>query len=223
MSKLKSHKIPKPIYPSKLTNCSKTLHSTVASPPSSLPKIQKEPSTAKCSQVQSNEVYTRFEPKILRPEQKNRNFTEDIFKHPFFNQSNSILRKISPNFVSRITLCSPGNVLVSIKQGTNSSQTAKVHGANRGPTRFLSAPDGPHIGPMNLAIRDYLRQRPLVSRSHIYARLQWVKGHSRRIYMLSTTIRWSIPTAYRWLSFPNPYINAQIQYDSTFHLAVCEL
>ena len=31
---------------------------------------------------------------------------------------------------------------------------SKVHGANMGPTWVLSAPDGPHIVPMNLAIRD---------------------------------------------------------------------
>ena len=30
---------------------------------------------------------------------------------------------------------------------------SKVHGANMGPTRVLSAPGGPHAGPMNLAIR----------------------------------------------------------------------
>ena len=30
----------------------------------------------------------------------------------------------------------------------------KVHGANMGPIRVLSAPDGPHVGPMNLAIRE---------------------------------------------------------------------
>ena len=29
----------------------------------------------------------------------------------------------------------------------------KVYGANMGPTWVLSAPDGPHVGPMNLAIR----------------------------------------------------------------------
>ena len=29
----------------------------------------------------------------------------------------------------------------------------KVHGANMGPTWVLSAPNGPHVGPMNLAIR----------------------------------------------------------------------
>ena len=30
---------------------------------------------------------------------------------------------------------------------------SKVHGANMGPTWVLSAPDGPHVGPMNLVIR----------------------------------------------------------------------
>ena len=33
---------------------------------------------------------------------------------------------------------------------------SKVHGANMGPTCVLSAPDGPHVGPMNLAIKDFL-------------------------------------------------------------------
>ena len=32
---------------------------------------------------------------------------------------------------------------------------SKVHGANMGPTWVLSAPDGPHVGPMNLTIRVY--------------------------------------------------------------------
>ena len=31
----------------------------------------------------------------------------------------------------------------------------KVNGANTGPTWVLSAPDGPHVGPMNLAIMAY--------------------------------------------------------------------
>ena len=30
---------------------------------------------------------------------------------------------------------------------------SKVHGANMGPTWVLSAPDGPQVDPMNLAIR----------------------------------------------------------------------
>ena len=36
----------------------------------------------------------------------------------------------------------------------NVTPDSKVHGANMGPTWVLSAPDGPHVGPMNLAIRD---------------------------------------------------------------------
>ena len=34
---------------------------------------------------------------------------------------------------------------------------SKVHGANIGPTWVLSAPDGPHVGPMNLVIWDLIR------------------------------------------------------------------
>ena len=33
---------------------------------------------------------------------------------------------------------------------------SKVHGANMGPIWVLSAPDGPHGGPMNLAIREHI-------------------------------------------------------------------
>ena len=32
----------------------------------------------------------------------------------------------------------------------------KVHGANMVPTWVLSAPDGPHVGPLNLALRGLL-------------------------------------------------------------------
>ena len=39
---------------------------------------------------------------------------------------------------------------------------SKVHGANMGPTWVLSAPDGPHIGPMNLAIK-VIHRTPLLS------------------------------------------------------------
>ena len=38
---------------------------------------------------------------------------------------------------------------------------SKVHGADIGPTWVLSAPDGPHVDPMHLAIRTYLQQRPI--------------------------------------------------------------
>ena len=31
---------------------------------------------------------------------------------------------------------------------------SKVHGAHMGPIWVMSAPNGPHVGPMNLAIRE---------------------------------------------------------------------
>ena len=40
----------------------------------------------------------------------------------------------------------------------NKIPDSKVHGANMGPTWVLSAPDGPGVGPMNLAIRDVYLQ-----------------------------------------------------------------
>ena len=39
------------------------------------------------------------------------------------------------------------------------SPDSKVHGTNMGPTWVLSAPDGPHIGPINLAIRVAFRHQ----------------------------------------------------------------
>ena len=39
----------------------------------------------------------------------------------------------------------------------NTNPDGKVHGANMGPTWVLSAPDGPHGGTMNLAIREMYR------------------------------------------------------------------
>ena len=45
---------------------------------------------------------------------------------------------------------------------------SKVHGANMGPTWVLSAPDGPHVGPMNLAIRDIISYHVLIKSGHTY-------------------------------------------------------
>ena len=43
----------------------------------------------------------------------------------------------------------------SIKsEAYNNNPDSKVHGANMGPTWVLSAPDRPHVGPVNLAIRE---------------------------------------------------------------------
>ena len=40
---------------------------------------------------------------------------------------------------------------------------SKVHGNHIGPTWVMSAPDGPHVGPMNLAIRVYMFVKSLAS------------------------------------------------------------
>ena len=54
--------------------------------------------------------------------------------------------------------------LITVFRGDNANdkahsqiiQDGKVHGANMRPTWVLSAPDGPHVGSMNLAIREFL-------------------------------------------------------------------
>ena len=56
---------------------------------------------------------------------------------------------------------------------------SKVHGANVGPTWVLSAPDGPHVGPMNLAIRDvHASIYPINSSTHCIRHPHLLNGHS---------------------------------------------
>ena len=45
------------------------------------------------------------------------------------------------------------NVPIGFDFLTQTLPDSEVHGANMGPTWVLSAPDGPHVGPTNLAIR----------------------------------------------------------------------
>ena len=59
---------------------------------------------------------------------------------------------------------------------------SKVHGANMGPTWILSAPDGPHVCPMNLAIwedANYSRQLQQEIKVAIGFRLE-------KLYLLNT-------------------------------------
>ena len=49
------------------------------------------------------------------------------------------------------------DVIMLMKLVCGNNPDSKVHGANTGPTWVLSAPDGPHVGPMNLAIRENVR------------------------------------------------------------------
>ena len=71
---------------------------------------------------------------------------------------------------------------------------SKVHGANMGPTWVLSAPVGPHVGPMNLAIRDaFHRVRgPSLNtrRTKLTFLAIWVVSCCHRIFVLYLT-NWS--------------------------------
>ena len=50
---------------------------------------------------------------------------------------------------------------------------SKVHGANMGPIWLLSAPDGPHVGPRNLAIRGCSLRYELLSSSDLSIDSLW--------------------------------------------------
>ena len=64
---------------------------------------------------------------------------------------------------------------------------SKVHGANMGLTCVLSAPDGPHVGPMNLAIRDvpgcswYHRRRGPCTYSTAHIDRSWLH-HGNKLF-----------------------------------------
>ena len=92
------------------------------------------------------------------------------FKFIFLNEKVCILIQISLKFVPKVWLTIRqhwfrewiGDKLVQshyLNQWWPSSLAPdnKVHGANMGPTWVLSAPGGPHVGPMNLAIRGVTR------------------------------------------------------------------
>ena len=64
---------------------------------------------------------------------------------------------------------------------------SKVHGANMGPTWVLSAPDGLHVGPMNLALRVFQVIHYLLWR---YRYLIWLNtGVSNVIYDIMISYR----------------------------------
>ena len=56
---------------------------------------------------------------------------------------------------------------------------SKVHVANMEPTWVLSAPGGPHVGPMNLAIRGSLQKDPRTTPSACYEKTlsYYTEGH----------------------------------------------
>ena len=57
---------------------------------------------------------------------------------------------------------------------------SKIHGANMGPIWVLSAPDGPHVGPMNFTILDVIER--FSQRLEIH---KWTRSRFISIYQLS--------------------------------------
>ena len=68
-----------------------------------------------------------------------------------------------------------------MSNGIDKNPDSKVYGANMGPTWALSAPDGLHVGPMNLASREMLGAKISWARAPdltvcIPARYRWTRG-----------------------------------------------
>ena len=61
-----------------------------------------------------------------------------------------------------------------------SNPDSKIHGANMRPTWDLSAPDGPHDGPMNLAIREWTAEHHLGGLTRFWipvVEIRWTYDH----------------------------------------------
>ena len=87
---------------------------------------------------------------------------------------------------------------------------SKVHGAHMGPTWVLSAPDGPQVGPMNLAIRVVLFLLLIFSNHlHNLIILQKVSVYYNITSLLPHLLSWEHPyilhSAALWQ--PNPLIS----------------
>ena len=65
---------------------------------------------------------------------------------------------------------------------------SKVHGANIGLTWVLSAPGGPHVGPISLAIRALLSNRWLPHKGQLCVSMSWRHQATQIITCLS---RWN--------------------------------
>ena len=66
---------------------------------------------------------------------------------------------------------------------------SKVHGANMGPTSVLLAPDGPHVGPLNLVIRDCFLVFIIVSWGMTQGSIRYTFGSLiTRLYGISALI-----------------------------------
>ena len=98
---------------------------------------------------------------------------------------------------------------------------SKVHGSYMGPTWVLSAPDGPHVGPMNLAIRDYIIRSPRTWR-------YWATNRHSVVYRVTCVIYWFLlfKTIYKSLTLEIKPLSRQLIFRtaevSVIHLIVTE-
>ena len=80
---------------------------------------------------------------------------------------------------------------------SHSIQDSKIHGVIMGPTWILSAPDGPHVGPMNPVIRNIIQHQPLFQLS--LKTCNTVLGHISRICPWPTVNAHSLFTIYYFM------------------------
>ena len=98
---------------------------------------------------------------------------------------------------------------------------SKVHGAYMGPTWVLSAPDGPHVGPMNIGIMDYIIRSP---RTWQY----WATNRHSVVYKVTCVIYWFLlfQTIYKSLTLEIKPLSRQLIYRtaevSVIHLIVTQ-
>ena len=99
-----------------------------------------------------------------------------------------------------------------------SDQDNKVHGANMGPTGVQSAPDGPHVGPMNLAIRGGLRLGYLLTLAYDSCGVVYDQGTHKLAYIwppCCTDTRF-YPFIIKWFAFivPSACISHSASYNT---------
>ena len=78
---------------------------------------------------------------------------------------------------------------------------SKVHGTNMGPIWILSDPDGPHVGPMNLAIRGVLHYVFTVSQIARFMGPTWGPSGSCRTQMGPMLAPWTLLSGVYFIMF----------------------
>ena len=105
--------------------------------------------------------------------------TDDRWKY----MGNYYEKMYPPKILKPVSLLYDCNAMCNI-------QDSKFHGANMGPTWVLSAQDGPHVGPMNLAIRDGscgTMIRRMSARSSQMSLFIFVRNHREVTYAMCFT------------------------------------